>query len=208
MMQARVAAAAWSFRKEIGIICGVTAGIIALPLLVAVGLLTNGVQAASDELVNVNETTHKVEVRNVRGELLTTLEATTAWPIKGTVTQEFGNPNPPYQIAHSGIDIDGGFGSPVTVFMKGKVIKVGNVLAGCGNHCVIVDHGFGITSIYAHMSAHSASVGQEVKPGDVIGKEGQEGWATGPHLHFEIQVTGIPVNPRIFMVGNPPPRGN
>ena len=89
----------------------------------------------------------------------------------------------------------------------GKVIKVGdNVLAGCGSHCVIVDHGFGINSIYAHMSAHKVQVGQTVKPGDIIGQEGAEGWAEGAHLHFEIQIAHIPVNPRTFMIGNPPPR--
>lgn len=207
MITAKVAATAWSFRREIGIICGVTAGIIALPLLAAVGLLTNGVQAASDALVSVNTTTHKVEVRNIRGEVLTTIDATTAWPIKGTVTQEFGVSNLPYQLAHSGIDIDGGFGAPVTVFMEGTVVKEGDFLAGCGRFCVEVDHGFGITSVYAHMSAESVNVGQRVKPGDVIGKEGEEGWAHGAHLHFEIKVTGVPVNPRIFMIGNPQPKG-
>lgn len=160
-------------------------------------------QGASDVLVSVNAVDHKVEVHNAKGELVTTLDATTAWPIKGTVTQEFGIPNPPYQLAHSGIDIDGGFGASVTVFMTGKVIKVGEVMAGCGSHCVIVDHGFSITSVYAHMSAHKVEVGQSVKPGDVIGLEGEEGWAHGAHLHFEIQIMGIPVNPRVFMIGNP-----
>lgn len=135
------------------------------------------------------------------------MDATTTWPIRGIVTQEFGHPNPPYQVTHSGIDIDGGFGSPVTVFMQGKVIKVGdNVLAGCGTHCVVVDHGFGITSIYAHMSAHRVQVGQTVKPGDVLGLQGAEGWAEGAHLHFEIKIANIPVNPRVFMIGNPLPR--
>ena len=91
----------------------------------------------------------------------------------------------------------------MTAFMPGKVIKVGNVMAGCGSHCVILDHGFGVTSVYAHMSAHNVTVGQSVKPGDVIGLEGAEGWAIGAHVHFEIQVMGIPVNPRTFMIGNP-----
>ena len=179
------------------------AALVLLPTFTVIGLLNNGVQGVSDALVSVNTATHKVEVRNAKGELMTTIDATTAWPIKGTVTQEFGNPNPPYQFAHSGIDIDGGFGSPVTAFMAGKVSKVGDVMAGCGSHCVIVDHGFGVTSVYAHMSAHHVSVGQSVKPGDVVGLEGEEGWAHGAHLHFEIQVMGIPVNPRTFMVGNP-----
>lgn len=203
MFYARVAATAYSFRREIGVVLGVLAALVILPILAIIGLLNNGVQGASDAFVSVNPETHKVEVRDVQGNLVTTMDATTAWPINGSVTQEFGNPNPPYQVAHSGIDISGGFGTPITVFMTGKVIKVGNVLEGCGNHCVIVDHGFNITSIYAHMSAHRVEVGQVVKPGDVIGHEGEEGWADGSHLHFEIEVANIPVNPRAFMIGNP-----
>lgn len=207
MQYVKIAMTAWSLRREIGIVIGILATLIILPVFAVIGLLNNGVQGASDALVSVNPVTHKVEVHNAKGELITTLDATTTWPIKGAVTQEFGHPDPPYQAAHSGIDIDGGFGAPVTVFMQGKVIKAGdNVLAGCGSHCVIVDHGFGITSIYAHMSAHKVQVGQTIKPGDVIGLEGAEGWATGPHLHFEIQIEHIPVNPRTFMVGNPAPR--
>jgi murein DD-endopeptidase MepM/ murein hydrolase activator NlpD len=182
---------------------GVVIAIILLPVLAVIGVMSNGVQGASDALVHVNEQTHEIEVRTFSGDLITTLTASTTWPIKGVITQEFGVPNPPYQIAHSGIDIDGGFGKPVTVFMQGKVLHAGNFLAGCGDNCVEVDHGYGIDSIYAHMSAHNVQVGQSVKPGDVIGLEGAEGWASGAHLHFEIQVRGVPVNPRSFMVGNP-----
>ena len=206
MQYIRIATTLYSFRREIGTVLGVLAALIILPIFAVIGLLNNGVQGASDALVSVDPVTHKVEVRDAKGALITTMDATTTWPIKGTVTQEFGVPNPPYQAAHSGIDIDGGFGAPVTVFMQGKIIEVGDVMAGCGSHCVIVEHGFGITSIYAHMSAHKVAVGQIVKPGDVIGLEGEEGWAHGAHLHFEIKIVNIPVNPRVFMIGNPPPR--
>lgn len=206
MQYIRIATTLYSFRREIGIVIGVLAALIILPIFAVIGLLNNGVQGASDALVSVDPVTHKVEVRDAKGGLVTTIDATTTWPIKGVVTQEFGVPNPPYQVAHSGIDIDGGFGSPITVFMQGKVIKVGDVMVGCGTHCVIVDHGFGITSVYAHMSAHKVQVGQTVKPGDIIGLEGEEGWAHGAHLHFEIKIANIPVNPRVFMVGNPLPR--
>lgn len=206
MQYIRIATTLYSFRREIGVVIGVLAALIILPILAVIGLLNNGVQGASDALVSVDPVTHKVEVRDAKGGLITTMDATTTWPIKGVVTQEFGHPNPPYQVAHSGIDIDGGFGSSVTVFMQGKVIKVGDVMAGCGTHCVIVDHGFGITSVYAHMSAHKVQAGQTVKPGDIIGLEGEEGWAMGAHLHFEIQIAHIPVNPRTFMIGNPPSR--
>ncbi len=206
MQYIRIATTLYSFRREVGVVIGVLAALIILPIFAVIGLLSNGVQGASDALVSVDPVTHKVEIRNANGEVITTMDATTTWPVKGIVTQEFGHPNPPYQVAHSGIDIDGGFGSPVTVFMQGKVVKVGDVMAGCGTHCVVVDHGYGITSVYAHMSDHKVQAGQTVKPGDVIGLEGEEGWAHGAHLHFEIQIAHIPVNPRVFMIGNPPPR--
>lgn len=206
MQYIRIATTLYSLRREIGIVIGVLTAIIILPIFAVIGLLNNGVQGASDALVSVDPVTHKVEVRDPKGGLITTIDATTTWPLKGVVTQEFGVPNPPYQVAHSGIDISGGFGTPITVFMQGKVVGVGDVMAGCGSHCVIVDHGFSITSVYAHMSAHKVQVGQTVKPGDIIGLEGEEGWAHGAHLHFEIKIANIPVNPRVFMIGNPSPR--
>lgn len=206
MQYVKAIAAAWSFRREIGGALLGLAALIALPIFAVIGLLSNGVQGASDALVSVNPVTHKVEVKDVHGNVITTIEATTAWPVKGTVTQEFGVPNLPYQRAHTGIDIDGGYGAPITVFMQGTISEVGEIMAGCGSHCVIVDHGFGITSVYAHMSAHKVSVGQAVRPGDVIGLEGEEGWAHGAHLHFEIRIAKIPVNPRVFLIGNPQPR--
>lgn len=206
MFYIRAALLAWNYRREIGVVAGVMGVMIIVPIFAVVGLLNTGSVAASDALASVNPVTHRVEVKDPSGKVIATIEATTAWPIKGTVTQEFGVSNLPYQIAHSGIDIDGGFGAPVTAFMAGKVSEVGDVMAGCGSHCVIVDHGYGITSVYAHMSAHSVTVGQEVKPGDVVGKEGEEGWAHGAHLHFEIRIAKIPVNPRTFLVGNPQAR--
>lgn len=192
------------FRSEINIIIGVLITIITLPVFAILGLMKNGIQEASDAFVHINPITHEVEIRDITGKLTRTLTASTTWPINGTITQEFGHPNPPYQKAHTGIDIDGGLGSPVTVFMRGRVIETGDeILAGCGSHCVIVDHGHEINSIYAHMSAHSVRVGQMVEPGYVIGFEGAEGWASGAHLHFEIQIAHIPVNPRTFIIGDP-----
>jgi murein DD-endopeptidase MepM/ murein hydrolase activator NlpD len=89
--------------------------------------------------------------------------------------------------------------------MAGKVIFAGWDNSGFGNY-VMVDHGNSITSIYGHLSEVETAKGKDVKPGDIIGLEGETGHATGPHVHFEIRVYGIPVNPRIFMVGDPAPR--
>jgi murein DD-endopeptidase MepM/ murein hydrolase activator NlpD len=89
--------------------------------------------------------------------------------------------------------------------MEGKVIVVHDVDNDtCGKY-VEVQHQYNITSLYCHMSQPEATVGDEVKPGDIIGLTGQTGAATGPHVHFQVMVYGIAVNPRIFMVGDPEP---
>lgn len=79
----------------------------------------------------------------------------------------------------------------------------GRYFGGFGKH-IIVDHGDNITSLYGHLDKIFVIRGQEVKPGDIIGLRGDTGWSTGPHLHFQINVFGIPVNPRTFLgEGNP-----
>lgn len=114
------------------------------------------------------------------------------------ITLEFGESDLPYQLFHSGIDIASKKGDPVTSFMPGKVIYAGEIFWGYGKH-VIIDHGDNITSTYAHLDKINVKEGQEVKPGDVIGLEGSTGWSTGNHLHFQINVFGVPVNPRVFL---------
>jgi murein DD-endopeptidase MepM/ murein hydrolase activator NlpD len=83
--------------------------------------------------------------------------------------------------------------------MPGKVIYAGEIFWGYGKH-IIIDHGNNITSVYAHLDKIFVVPGQEIKTTDqVIGNEGSTGWSTGPHLHFEVRVFGIPVNPRTFL---------
>ncbi|HOX41287.1 MAG TPA: M23 family metallopeptidase, partial [bacterium] len=71
-----------------------------------------------------------------------------------------------------------------------------------GKH-VIIDNGHHIESIYGHLDSIAVTVGQDVQAGTVLGTRGSTGWSTGPHLHFQINVYGIPVNPRTFLTGNP-----
>jgi murein DD-endopeptidase MepM/ murein hydrolase activator NlpD len=126
------------------------------------------------------------------------------WPVPGPVTLEFGESSP-YQIFHTGIDIadpEGKVGTPVGAFMKGKVIYADADNWGFGRH-VIIDNGHYITSIYAHLDTISVVKGQEVEMGTIVGTRGNTGWSTGPHLHFQINVINIPVNPRVFLSGNP-----
>ena len=103
-----------------------------------------------------------------------------------------------YQIFHTGIDIANSSGTSITPFMDGQVVYAGEMFWGYGKH-IIIDHGDNIRSVYAHLDKIYVFKGQRVVIGDEIGRMGSTGWSTGPHLHFEIRVYGIPVNPRVFL---------
>ena len=113
------------------------------------------------------------------------------WPIAGRVSQEFHS-------GHAGMDIFAPEGTPIYSALGGTVISAGWNNGGYGN-LVIVSHGNGFTTAYAHMSQVIASVGQEVGPGTLLGLEGSTGRSTGPHLHFETRVGGTAVNPRNYL---------
>lgn len=102
---------------------------------------------------------------------------------------------------HAGLDFRGPVGAPIYAAAKGKVSFAG-VRSGYGN-CVEIDHGNGLMTRYAHMSAFRTRVGQPVNAGDVIGAIGNTGRSTGPHLHFEVRVHDRPVNPRPFLEAAP-----
>lgn len=98
---------------------------------------------------------------------------------------------------HAGLDFKGPTGAPIYSAARGKVAFVG-WRPGYGKS-VDVDHGNGLRTRYAHMSAFRAKVGQLVKAGQPIGAVGSTGRSTGPHLHFEVRLHGRPVNPRPFL---------
>ncbi len=196
-----------SFKNEIRIVLATLAVIFILPLFAVVLIANAGVAVVASALAAVNPVTHLIEIFNPNGEKIAEFQAATVWPVGGMVTTEFGTPHWPYQKYHTGMDIAdpyGRIGKPITPFMNGKVLDVIDSSTGFGKH-VIVDHGNNVTAIYGHLSELRAKKGQEVKPGDIIGLEGSTGTSTGPHLHFETRVFQVPVNPRTFMVGDPPP---
>ncbi len=126
------------------------------------------------------------------------------WPLQGKVFTEFGVPHRPWQRTHTGIDISSARpagAAGVTVFRQGTVTAAGRD-GGLGNR-VIVDHGNGLSSMYAHLQTMKVSIGQLVRPGDIVGTEGRTGTVTGTHLHFEVLQDGKPVNPRKYLSGNP-----
>lgn len=191
----------WSFKKELTYVLVTFLLVLSLPVIAVIVVTNTGIQIVSDKLVSINLQTHKVEIHDPSGKVVAQINAATVWPVLGTVTLEFGESDLPYQPFHTGIDIaspNGKIGDPITPFMKGTVTYVGDLSWGYGKH-IIIDNGDNITSLYGHLSEVYVKKGDEVKPGKVIGLEGSTGWSTGPHLHFEVRVFGIPVNPRVFL---------
>lgn len=94
---------------------------------------------------------------------------------------------------HSGMDFSASVGTPVYVTGNGKVVQAG--WDGLYGKCIVIDHGFGYTTRYAHLNKISVKVGQQVKRGETIGEVGSTGKSTGPHLHYEVHVKGQVVNP-------------
>jgi murein DD-endopeptidase MepM/ murein hydrolase activator NlpD len=124
-----------------------------------------------------------------------------AWPMIGRITSPFGyrrNPLWGGLSLHTGIDIAGPYGKPISCADSGEVIYSG-WWDGYGK-AVVIDHGRGYTTVYGHMSRIYAQVGQKVTKGESIGLVGSTGFSTGPHLHFEIRVNGRPVDPRPYLL--------
>jgi murein DD-endopeptidase MepM/ murein hydrolase activator NlpD len=112
------------------------------------------------------------------------------WPVSGPITSPFGMR---WGRLHAGIDIGAAFGTTISVAAGGTVIYAG-WLGGYGN-LVVVDHGGGLATAYAHQQAIYVGVGQSVGRGEALGEVGSTGNSTGPHLHFEVRVNGSPVDP-------------
>ncbi|HZV59770.1 MAG TPA: M23 family metallopeptidase [Candidatus Eremiobacteraceae bacterium] len=122
------------------------------------------------------------------------------WPVLGHVTDAFGARLDPFSgegAFHTGVDVATDYGAPVHATADGIVTLADNH-AGYGR-LVVVDHGFGITTWYAHLSAFSAIAGARVKRGEVIGYTGISGRSTGPHVHYEVRMNNAPVNPWRYM---------
>ncbi len=196
----------WSFRNELKFVIFAFLIVLSLPIIAVIILTNTGIDVVSDHLATVNTQNNTVQIHDpATGEVVKEITPVVAWPVSGVVTLDFGQNDLPYQPFHTGIDIAdpyGRDGSPIHPFMAGKVIYAGEIFWGFGKH-IIIDNGNNVTSIYAHLFKIFVYPGEQVNINQVIGLEGHTGWATGPHLHFQIDVYGIPVNPRTFISNNP-----
>jgi murein DD-endopeptidase MepM/ murein hydrolase activator NlpD len=123
-----------------------------------------------------------------------------ARPVPGAIVSGFGpryHPILHYTRMHTGADFSAGTGTPIHACRAGNVVIAGSQ-GGYGN-AVIIDHGGFMATLYAHQSRIAVSVGQHVEAGDIIGYVGSTGLATGPHLHFEVRLSGNPVDPANYL---------
>jgi murein DD-endopeptidase MepM/ murein hydrolase activator NlpD len=139
----------------------------------------------------------KIVAAQARSSVMTLGTSATGfiWPLNGPLTSPFG---PRWGSTHTGIDIDGYTGQPVVAAKDGRSIYVGAGMSGYGN-AVVVDHGGGVATLYAHLSGYEVSSGSYVGQGEIVGYVGCTGNCYGDHLHFEVRVSGQPVNPLDYL---------
>ena len=121
-------------------------------------------------------------------------------PTQGIMTGSFGRRrifNGEARRPHSGMDIAADEGVPVIAPGKGKVIELGNFFFS--GKLIYVDHGQGMISLFAHLSEINVELGQQINKGDVIGKVGETGRVTGPHLHWSLGLNNTWVDPALFL---------
>lgn len=102
--------------------------------------------------------------------------------------------NQSFSFFHPGVDLGANVGDPIKPMKSGSVIEAGYTNDGYGN-TILIDHGLGMTTRYAHLSKINVKVGEKVTTDAIIGSVGITGHTTGPHLHFEVRIYGVPQNP-------------
>lgn len=114
-----------------------------------------------------------------------------AWPIRGPLGDRFG---PRGNRFHTGLDFPAPYNAAVTAAGSGRVVRAGWDGGGWG-YLVVIRHGYGVRTMYAHLSAVAVRRGQRLVTGELVGRVGSSGTSTGPHLHFELRLRGAAVDP-------------
>jgi murein DD-endopeptidase MepM/ murein hydrolase activator NlpD len=126
--------------------------------------------------------------------------APSLWPLQGRIMSSFGERTDPFNgegTFHRGVDISGGYGQAIIAPADG-VITEAEVHNGYGK-TIVINHGNGYNTLFGHMSGFAVAVGQHVQRGDVIGYVGLSGRSTGPHVHYEVHINDVAVNPHKYM---------
>lgn len=150
--------------------------------------LVDGLEAESKKLAEELRKSQYIGTKPGKGGLM--------WPTAGHRTSGYGfRTHPIYggRRMHTGVDISGGIGQPIVAAAKGQVVSAG--WRGGYGLTVVIDHGGGLHTLYAHQSRLSVSNGDVVGQGEKIGEVGSTGNSTGPHLHYEVRVNGEPRDP-------------
>lgn len=163
-------------------------------------------ERANRSLAHIN--VHLPEQKDAMSDMVSDIEARNkllsatprGWPTNGRITSPFGNRRSPITGRiqhHTGIDIANSAGTPIYATADGT-ISVASYRGGWGN-LIIIEHGYGFSTYYAHLSRIVVRPWERVTRGQLIGYMGSTGQSTGPHLHYEVRVRGNPVNPRNYM---------
>jgi len=126
--------------------------------------------------------------------------APSLWPLQGRIMSSFGERTDPFNgegAFHRGVDISGGYGQAIIAPADG-VISEADIRNGYGK-TITINHGHGYNTLFGHMSGFAVTVGQHVQRGDVIGYVGLSGRSTGPHVHYEVHINDVAVNPHKYM---------
>ncbi|MGI6486434.1 MAG: peptidoglycan DD-metalloendopeptidase family protein [Tepidanaerobacteraceae bacterium] len=160
--------------------------------IVAQVAYTNGVKVDQKELDSkvLKEPVKKVVARGTKSQVAYRGSGRFSWPVIGTISSAYGKRGSEF---HTGLDIAAKKGSPIMAANSGVVTFAG-YRGGYGN-LVIIDHGGGIQTYYAHANSISVSKGDSVNKGQKIATIGTTGRTTGPHVHFEVRINGSPTNP-------------
>ncbi|MDW7739235.1 MAG: M23 family metallopeptidase [Bacillota bacterium] len=166
--------------------------------------LSNGVleRASSNILLLQNIIPEQTELLDSMEDYVTRMEATPSiWPARGRISSGFGMRPIPYSASgyqfHTGVDIIGARGTAIWATAAGEVIFTG--YQGSYGNIVIIEHGYGYETLYAHLAGFSVNAGEYVEKGQNIGYMGSSGRTTGTHLHYEVHYNGSFVNPQNYM---------
>ena len=155
----------------------------------------------NEDIITGNQVKHKL-FQYLEDQKVLLSSTPSIWPTKGWLSSRFGYRISPFtqrKEMHKGLDISTRLNTPIVAPADGIVIKTG--WNGSFGRMISIRHGNGYITKYAHLNKILVKKGQAVKRGDKIGLVGQTGRSTGPHLHYEVHLKGVPVNPLRYIVG-------